>query len=81
MTVAGVYARIETHEEICAERYAGIRESMSDVKGAIKDQARTQWAILLAIAGFLAYQLYVSQPLRDVQYLKESSMGKAQVIR
>jgi len=30
----------DTHEEICAERYEGIRTSMSDIKDLVKEQGR-----------------------------------------
>lgn len=32
MTVAGAYRKIESHEEICAVRYAGINKSLDKLE-------------------------------------------------
>lgn len=38
-TVAGAFAKIEGHEEVCAERYRRLDELISGLAGSIKDQA------------------------------------------
>lgn len=63
-TVAGAYAKIESHEELCAERYAGIHSSLSDLKGVAKAQANVQWGVLLALLGFMAIQVWNGQQSR-----------------
>ena len=51
-TVAGAYAKIDSHEEICALRYAQIASTLVDLKEDSKAQRRLLQTVLLAVAGF-----------------------------
>ena len=35
-TVAGAFAKIESHEELCAERYRNIHGAINDIKALLK---------------------------------------------
>ena len=63
-TVAGAYAKIEAHEDLCAERYQAINGTLMDLKSTSKDQARVQWGVLLALLGFLALQVWNNSQAR-----------------
>lgn len=39
------------HEELCAERYEGIRQILAELKSDSKDQHKLLWGVLLAVAG------------------------------
>jgi hypothetical protein len=52
--LAGAYAKIEGHEELCAERYAVIAQTLGELKGDAREQHKSLWSILLAVAGFMA---------------------------
>lgn len=56
-TVAGAYAKIDSHEELCAERYNRINETLHDLKSGAK------WIIglLVALLGWLAIQVWDGQ--------------------
>lgn len=56
-TVAGAYAKMESHEDLCAERYARINETLGDLKSGAK------WIIglLLALLGWFAVQVWDGQ--------------------
>lgn len=56
-TVAGAYAKIEGHEELCAERYAVIAQTLGDLKADARDQHKLLWSILLSVAGAMAATL------------------------
>jgi len=73
-TVAGAYAKIESHEELCAERYSNIHGTLEDMKGTAKSQTRTQWGILLAILAFLAQQFLMSNNARLDRLERPSSV-------
>lgn len=57
-TVAGAYAKIEAHEELCAERYENIHAALGDLKTDGKEQRKVQWGVLVALLGFMALQLW-----------------------
>jgi hypothetical protein len=64
-TVAGAYAKIEGHEELCAERYRAIGVELRDIKATqtenrndLKGMQRAAWALVLALAAWLATQVY-----------------------
>lgn len=57
-TVAGAYAKIEAHEELCAERYANIRSDINDLKNIIKSAGKMLASVALALLGWAAIQLY-----------------------
>lgn len=56
-TVAGAYAKIESHEDLCALRYAEIAETLRALKDDAKEQHKLLWSILLSVAGFMAVTL------------------------
>lgn len=59
-TVAGAYQKIESHEELCAERYASIHEKLTDFKGTLNKIVWGVISILLSVVGFMAVQLWES---------------------
>lgn len=56
-TVAGAYAKIDNHEEVCAERYARIFETLGDLKAKGENHSRLLWGLLLSVAGFTVVTL------------------------
>jgi len=56
-TVAGAYAKMNAHEDLCAERYDRINETLHDLKSGAK------WIIglLIALMGWLAIQVWDGQ--------------------
>lgn len=69
-TVAGAMARAESahqkmdnHEAICALRYEQINTTLGELKDGAKAQNKLQWGVLVAIAAFLAVQVF--QDLKD----------------
>jgi hypothetical protein len=60
-TVAGAFAKIEAHEDLCAERYGNIHATLEDLKSAGKDQRKVQWGVLIALLGFMAMQVFNNQ--------------------
>lgn len=64
-TVASAYARIESHEDLCAERYGNIHTAITELKADISGSKRTidkiVWlalTTLIAVAGWLGSQLF-----------------------
>lgn len=56
-TVAGAYAKIDAHEELCAERYRGINEKLGwMLKGFV--------GLVLALLAWSMVQLYTLEPVR-----------------
>lgn len=60
-TVAGAYQKIESHEELCAERYAGIHSAIGDLKGTVNKVVWLGVASLLALVGWMGIQLWDGQ--------------------
>jgi hypothetical protein len=48
-TVSGAFAKIESHEELCAERYATIHSAIGDIKGLLKWCAASAAAAAAAV--------------------------------
>lgn len=71
-TVAGAYAKIDAHEDICAVRYKAIEDGLSDVKSEVKRHGAAAWVIAVALLGWLALQVW---DLRDAR-----PAGAAQVV-
>ena len=59
-TAAGAYAKIQAHEDLCAERYHNIHTTLGDIKGEQKTIRNAAWALLMAMIGWLAVQVYDS---------------------
>lgn len=57
-TVAGAYAKIEGHEQLCAERYSNIHTGMADMKATLNKIVWLAASGLLGTAAWLAIQLY-----------------------
>lgn len=68
-TVAGAYDRIAAHEDLCAERYRAIHETMGDVKADLKWIARGIVSVLVALAGWALVQLWNGKPSAQAQPL------------
>lgn len=45
---------INAHEDLCAERYAHINTSISEIKGILKWAGTTGFLIIIGLLGFLA---------------------------
>lgn len=56
-TVAGAYAKIDGHEELCAERYKGIEWKLHIIMGGLA-------TIFVGLLSWMAIQLYTLEPLR-----------------
>lgn len=57
---------IESHEDICAERYAGIHGAINEIKSTIKWAGTTGFAIIISVLGFLLMnQLNTNDKIRD----------------
>lgn len=56
-TVAGAFAKIEAHEDLCAERYAGINRTLNELRLVV-------WSVLFGLIGWMAVQLWNGQDRR-----------------
>lgn len=57
-TVAGAYAKMEAHEDLCALRYNAINETLKDLKSAARQHERAAWGIVLALVAWMSVQLW-----------------------
>ena len=57
-TVAQAAAAIQAHEALCAERYAGIREDISDLKNIVKGAGKMIAGLAVALIAWGAGQIY-----------------------
>jgi hypothetical protein len=57
-TVAAALARIAAHEELCAERYGAIRETIAELKGAVHSAGKMLAGLALALLAWGASQIY-----------------------
>lgn len=69
-TVAGAYAAIESHENLCAERYRGINEKLHWIMAGMG-------ATLIGLIGWMAVQLYTLEPLR----IAAASQGQRVIVQ
>jgi predicted negative regulator of RcsB-dependent stress response len=60
-SVAGAYQKIESHEELCVERYDRINEKLGELTDGAKTQNRLMVSVLLALLGWMALQLWNGQ--------------------
>lgn len=67
-TVAGAYteaaeakAELKAHEDLCAERYDRINETLGDLKAGQKQHGRAAWGIVLALLSWMALQVWNGQ--------------------
>ena len=61
-TVAGAYAKIEAHEDLCSERYRAINETLGDLKAGQQNHSKAAWGLVLALLGWMAVQLWNGVP-------------------
>lgn len=66
-TVAGAYAKINAHEDLCAERYRGIHGAIAELKGFLRWISTGIVAVLVSLLGWALFQLYTLEPLRQTQ--------------
>lgn len=57
-TVAAAFARIAAHEELCAERYAAIRETIAELKSAMHSAGKMLAGLVLALLAWGGSQIY-----------------------
>lgn len=57
-TVAGAYAKIDAHEELCAERYKAIHGAIGDLKLGARWIIGLLSTVALSLIGWLAIQVY-----------------------
>lgn len=65
-TVAGAYAKIEAHEDLCAERYRTIYGLLRWILGILITAT-------LGLLGWSLMEVYALQPLRQTQTVTVSS--------
>lgn len=63
-TVAGAYQRIESHEDLCAERYANIHSAIGDLKTIAKWAAGGVVGLMVSLIAWMAVQLYAANNAR-----------------
>lgn len=68
-TVAGAYAKMDSHELLCSERYKGINEKLNWLlRGVV--------VLFFGLLGWALVQLYTLEPLRIVaQQQRPMSVG------
>lgn len=57
-------ASLESHEAVCAERYARIFETLADLKTLAKWAAGGVFGLLVALLGWMAVQMYSANNAR-----------------
>lgn len=66
-SVAGAFAKIEAHEDLCAERYTNIQSAIAEMRGWLRWIFTGVVSLLLAMLGWSLFQLYALEPLRTSQ--------------
>lgn len=56
--MAGAYAKIEGHEELCAERYRALGVEIRDLKEGLRGMQKAAWGVVAGIAAYLLVQVY-----------------------
>lgn len=67
---------ISQHEAVCAERWAAIRETMTEMKASISTLNKMMLGVMIAVAGWALVQLYgnVAHPVptgTSAQYVRD----------
>jgi len=57
-TVAGAFAKIQGHEELCAERYNNIHNALGDIRAEQRMVRNAAFGLLAALIGWMAVQIY-----------------------
>ena len=68
-TVAGAYAKIEAHEDLCAERYNRIGHALDKLEKGQESHSKAAWGIVLALLAWMAVQLWQGQGHAPVQVI------------
>lgn len=55
------HAKIESHEDLCAERYRTIEAVLGELKEGARTQSRLVVGVLLALLGWMGVQLWDGQ--------------------
>jgi hypothetical protein len=76
-TAAGAYAKIEAHEDLCAERYGNIHTTLSELKEGQKGHGRAAWGIALALVAWMAAQLWSANQARVERLERPSASAPA----
>jgi hypothetical protein len=76
-TVSGAYAKIEAHEDLCAERYGNIHTTLSELKEGQKGHGRAAWGIALALVAWMAAQLWSANQARVERLERPSASAPA----
>lgn len=73
-TLAGAYEKagdalqkIDSHEQVCAERYQNINDSLGDVKAAVKSHQKIAWGIVISLLAWMGIQMWTGQQERIAQ--------------
>lgn len=61
-TVAGAYAKIESHEDLCAERYGNIDKTLARLEEGQKSHQRIAWGIVMSLVAWMGLQLWDGIP-------------------
>lgn len=76
-TVSGAYAKIEAHEDLCAERYGNIHTTLTELKDGQKSHGRAAWGIALALVAWMAAQLWSANQSRVERLERPSASAPA----
>lgn len=76
-TVAGAYAKIEAHEDICAVRYQALETTLGELKSSVKGHGRAAWVIAVALLGWMAAQLWSMNSQRVERLERPSAASPA----
>lgn len=74
---------IEQHEDLCAERYAGIHDKIGEIKGMLKWAGGTGFSIIIGLVGFLAVQMFHQneQQRRDQELRGQAQQQKIELLQ
>jgi len=64
-SLAGAFAKIDAHEELCSERYRGIDEKLKWIMTGLG-------VLFIGLLGWMAFQLYLLEPLRVAAQLQNN---------
>lgn len=71
-TVAGAYQKIESHEELCSERYRALGVEIRDLKDGLKGMQKAAWGVVAGLAAYLLVQVYT-----DLKTTRSPSIAQA----
>lgn len=56
--MAGAYAKMEAHEDLCAERYGNIHAAITELKADSKQGRNALYGLVVALLAWAASQVY-----------------------